>query len=186
MKAVPAPARCFAPDVFRHSTPERVAFGTVPVPFGIVQKPFSLHVSREPRGSLQVRIEDKQMSADTLELEGRVRRITGRESRSQSIATRFTRAEVSALAKKAEANGQNLREWARGALLRELREEQPHFDLVCEVVGLQLLLMNLLAPLARGERISAEQFQGIVRSVQSTKVKAAQEMLSRRRESKEG
>jgi hypothetical protein len=45
--------------------------------------------------------------------------------------------------------------------------------------------MNLLAPLVRGERISAEQFQGIVGLVQSTKVKAAQEMLSRRRESKE-
>jgi hypothetical protein len=46
--------------------------------------------------------------------------------------------------------------------------------------------MNVLAPLARGERISLEQFQSIVRSVQATKVKAAQEMLSRRRESKEG
>jgi hypothetical protein len=126
------------------------------------------------------------MHTDTLELGGRLTRITGRESRSQSIATRFTRAEANALSKKAEANGQNLREWAREVLLRELREEQSHFSLLCEVVGLQLLLMNVLAPLARGERITAEQFQVIVRSVQSTKVKAAQEMLSRRRESKEG
>jgi hypothetical protein len=126
------------------------------------------------------------MHTDPLELEGRFTRITGRESRSQSIATRFTRAEANALSKKAEANGQNLREWAREVLLRELREEQSHFNLLCEVVGLQLLLMNVLAPLARGERITAEQFQVIVRSVQSTKVKAAQEMLSRRRESKEG
>lgn len=125
------------------------------------------------------------MPAGTLELEGRFTRITGRESRSQSIATRFTRAEVNALSKKAAANGQNLREWAREVLLRELREEQSHFNLLCEVVGLQLLLMNVLAPLARGERITADQFQVIVRSVQSTKVKAAQEMLSRRRESKE-
>lgn len=126
------------------------------------------------------------MPTDTRELEGRFIRISGRESRSQSIATRFTRAEANALSKKAEANGQNLREWAREVLLRELREEQSHFNLLCEVVGLQLLLMNVLAPLARGERITADQFQVIVRSVQSTKVKAAQEMLSRRRESKEG
>jgi len=133
-----------------------------------------------------MRIEDKQMSADILALEGRLTRITGRESRSQSIATRFTRAEANALSKKAEADGQNLREWAREVLLRELSDERPHFDLVCEVVGLQLLLMNVLAPLARGERVTTEQFQGIVRSVQSTKVSAAQEMLSRRRESKEG
>jgi hypothetical protein len=126
------------------------------------------------------------MTTDTLEMESRFTRIVGRESRSQSIAIRFTRDEASALSKKAEDNGQNLRQWSREVLLRELREEQFHFDLICEVVGLQLLLMNVLAPLARGERISVEQFQGIVRSVQATKVKAAQEMLSRRRESKEG
>ena len=126
------------------------------------------------------------MTTDTLEMESRFTRIVGRESRSQSIAIRFTRDEASALSKKAEDNGQNLREWSREVLLRELREEQFHFDLICEVVGLQLLLMNVLAPLARGERTSVEQFQGIVRSVQATKVKAAQEMLSRRRESKEG
>jgi hypothetical protein len=126
------------------------------------------------------------MTTDPLEMESRFTRIVGRESRSQSIAIRFTRDEASALSKKAEDNGQNLREWSREVLLGELREEQSHFDLICEVVGLQLLLMNVLAPLARGERISVEQFQGIVRSVQATKVKAAQEMLSRRWESKEG
>jgi len=126
------------------------------------------------------------MTTDPLEMKSRFTRIVGRESRSQSIAIRFTRDEASALSKKAEDSGQNLREWSREVLLGELREEQSHFDLICEVVGLQLLLMNVLAPLARGERISVEQFQGIVRSVQATKVKAAQEMLSRRRESKEG
>jgi hypothetical protein len=126
------------------------------------------------------------MPRDSVELEGRFKRISGRQSRSQSVATRFTEAEVAALLKRAESNGQNLREWVREVLLRELKSEQAHFDLVCEVVGLQLLLMNVLAPLARGERISAEQFQGIVRTVQATKVKAAQEMLSRRREVKEG
>jgi len=126
------------------------------------------------------------MTTDTLEMENRFTRILGRESRSQSVAIRFTRDEASALSKKAEDNGQNLREWSREVLLGELREKQSHFDLICEVVGLQLLLMNVLAPLARGERISVEQFQGIVRSVQATKVKTAQEMLSRRRESKEG
>lgn len=125
------------------------------------------------------------MSLNSLDFEHRFGRITGREARSESIATRFTRAEASALSKRAEANGQNLREWAREILLRELKEDQPRFDLVCEIVGLQLLLMNVLAPLARGERISSEQFQNIVRSVQATKVKAAEEMLSRRREPKE-
>ena len=78
-------------------------------------------------------------------------------------------------------------EWVslRDRLLREIKENNREFDLVCEVVGLQLLLMNVLAPMARGERITAEQFQGIVKSVQTAKVKAAGEMLSRRHQPKE-
>jgi hypothetical protein len=55
---------------------------------------------------------DDQMSTKTLEIEGRHGRIKGRDSRTQSVATRFTRAEEQALLKKAEANGQTLREWA--------------------------------------------------------------------------
>jgi hypothetical protein len=39
--------------------------------------------------------------------------------------------------------------------------------------------------MARGERITEEQFQGIVKSIQTAKVKAAEEMLSRRRQPKE-
>ena len=73
----------------------------------------------------------------------------------------------------------------RDVLLREAKEVHPNLDLISEIVGLQLLVMNVLAPLARGDRINAEQFQAIVRSVQTTKLKAAQEMLGRRREPKE-
>jgi hypothetical protein len=43
----------------------------------------------------------------------------------------------------------------------------------------------VLAPIARGEKIGADQFHAIVKSVQSTKVEAAEEMLSRRREPRE-
>jgi hypothetical protein len=49
----------------------------------------------------------------------------------------------------------------------------------------QELIQLESAAAARGERISADQFQAIVRSVRSTKVKAAQEMLARRREPKD-
>ena len=76
-------------------------------------------------------------------------------------------------------------EWVRELVMREVRSEDRNFDLTCEVIGLQLLLMNVLAPLARGEKITAEQFQGIVKSIQSTKVKAAEDMLWRRKQGKE-
>ena len=105
--------------------------------------------------------------------------------RIKSVGTKVTTTEFELLKEKAEADGQTLSEWTREVLLREAKEVHPNLDLVSEIVGLQLLTMNVLAPLARGERISADQFQAIVRSVQSTKVKAAQDMLARRREPKE-
>jgi hypothetical protein len=105
--------------------------------------------------------------------------------RTVTVGGKFTREEYQALSQRASVNGQLLSEWARDVLLREIKSARWEFDLTCEVVGLQLLLMNVLAPLARGEKISAEQFQSIAKSVQSTKAKAAEEMLSRRRQSKE-
>ena len=105
--------------------------------------------------------------------------------RTITIGGKFTPIEYEELSKIASDCGQLLSEWAREVLLREAQAEESNLHLISEVVGLHLLLMNTLAPMARGEKISAEQFQAIVKSVQSTKVKAAEEMLSRRRQPKE-
>jgi hypothetical protein len=105
--------------------------------------------------------------------------------RTMTVGGKFTVSEYEVFSKMAAEKGQLLGEWAREVLLREIKENNREFDLVCEVVGLQLLLMNVLAPIARGERITPEQFQGIVKSVQTAKVKAAAEMLSRRHQPKE-
>ncbi len=125
------------------------------------------------------------MPAHTMEISNGQRRTNGRDSRTQSIATRFTVEEEKALLRKSESEGKNLREWAREALLREARVEYSTLDMITEIVGLQLLFLNTLGPVARGERISAEQFQGIVQMVKTNKAKAADEMLSRRRSAKE-
>jgi hypothetical protein len=105
--------------------------------------------------------------------------------RTMTVGGKFTVSEHEQFSRIAADKGQLLGEWAREVLLREIAENNRDFDLVCEIVGLQLLVMNVLAPLARGEKITAEQFQGIVKSVQSAKTKAAEEMLSRRRHGKE-
>ena len=105
--------------------------------------------------------------------------------RTRSVGTKVTNDEFDLLNRRAREDGQTLSEWTRDVLLRESKGKHRDFDLTCEVVGLQLLLMNVLAPLARGERITAEQFQAIAKSVQTAKVKVAEEMLSRRRPPKE-
>lgn len=105
--------------------------------------------------------------------------------RTMTVGGKFTVSEYEQFSRIASGKGQLLGEWAREVLLRETEHGHRDFDLLCEIVGLQLLLMNVLAPLARGERIGAEQFQSIVKSVQATKTKAAEEMLARRRPPKE-
>jgi hypothetical protein len=112
-------------------------------------------------------------------------KLRGRDRRLLNLSTKLTKSEAKQIDEAASRSSKTPSEWMREVLLREATETHPNLDLVSEIVGLQLLTMNVLAPLARGERISAEQFQAIVRSVQSTKVKAAQEMLTRRREPKE-
>ena len=125
---------------------------------------------------------------NTADTEIGFRRIKGREPRTQSIATRFTRSEEQALLTRAEANGQNLREWARDVLLRvavnESRAEM-EIHIFTELVGIQMLLMNALDPLLRGEKMAQEQLAALYRRVQTTKAAQAQELLTKRSLKKE-
>jgi hypothetical protein len=128
------------------------------------------------------------MSSEAPESETRPLRNRGRESRTQSVATRFTRAEERALLKKAEASGQNLREWARELLLRSAEESchaEMEMHIFTELVGIQMLLMNTLEPLLRGDKISQDQLTVIFRKVQTTKAAQAQELLARRNQKRE-
>jgi hypothetical protein len=108
-------------------------------------------------------------------------KLHGRGPRSVCLTTKLTAPESQAVEEAASQVGKKPSEWAREVLLRQCRREREDFDVICEIVGLQLLVMNVLAPVARGEQITAEHFQRIVKSVQAAKVKAAEEMLARRR-----
>jgi hypothetical protein len=121
------------------------------------------------------------MAADTLRIESRLARPRGRESRTQSIATRFTQEEEKALMEKAEAQGRNLREWARDVLLREAYGSTLAVgpdQIMTEIVALQLFLTNALSPVACGERMSAEQYQELMRNVKTNKHRAAREVVA--------
>ena len=57
------PVRCSAPGLSRHSIPERVAFGTVPVPFGNMQINSKLRAKSILSGSIcnRGRVRRKEM-----------------------------------------------------------------------------------------------------------------------------
>jgi hypothetical protein len=91
------------------------------------------------------------------------------------------------LQKRAEANGQNLREWARDVLLRVVVNEsraEMEMHIFTELVGVQMILMNALDPLLRGEKMTQEQLAALYRRVQTTKAAQAQELLAKRGQNK--
>ena len=50
--------------------------------------------------------------------------------------------------------------------------------LMTEIVALQLFLTNALSPVACGERMSAEQYQELMRNVKTNKHRAAREVVA--------
>ena len=124
--------------------------------------------------------EGSAMLSQTSEIEGRLKRLKGRETRTQSIATRFTCSEERALLRVAASCGKNLREWAREVLLDAANGQQngDSAPLFAEVQALRLLLINTLEPLLRGEKMTPEQFKEMLRYVKTNKRKAAADMLA--------
>ena len=117
--------------------------------------------------------------ASTPPLEKAGRRIP----RTRTIGVRVTEPEYLALEADAWKAGKTVADWARDQILG-----RPGFHgvssldghLFTELVGIQLLLMNTLGPLLRGERLTAEQLDAVLRQVQSAKARKAQELLAKR------
>ncbi len=117
--------------------------------------------------------------ASTQALEKAGRRIP----RTRTIGIRVTEPEYLALEAEAWKAGKTVADWARDQILG-----RPGFHsvgsldehLFTELVGIQLLLMNTLGPLLRGERLTAEQLDAVLRQVQSAKARKAQELLMKR------
>ena len=112
------------------------------------------------------------------------RKLKGRDRRTQNLSTKLTEAEERELQQASVAEGKTVSEWAREVLLRSARTgaspATPDSIVLTEVVGLQLFLMNVLSPLARGEHITPEHYQSIVKSVQANKVRTTQELIAKR------
>jgi hypothetical protein len=119
------------------------------------------------------------ISTSTQALKKTVRRIP----RTRTIGVRVTEPEYLALEAEAWKGGKTVADWARDQILG-----RPGFHgvgsldehLFTELVGIQLLLMNTLGPLLRGDRLTAEQLDAVLRQVQSMKARKAQELLTKR------
>ena len=119
--------------------------------------------------------------------EKNLRRLRGRMARSQSIGTKLTPDEERQILVAAEADGKAPSEWARDLLLRgavACNRGEMEVHIFTELVGIQMLLMNALDPLLRGEKMTQEQLAALYRRVQATKTTQAQELLAKRGQNK--
>jgi hypothetical protein len=106
-----------------------------------------------------------------------------RPAKTRTVSTRVTEAEYVALQEQAWLTGKTVCDWARDCITQQLGQgSQKNLDahIFTELVGIQLLLMNTLGPIARGERMAAEEVDVVFRQVQSRKGGKAQEILKKR------
>lgn len=112
----------------------------------------------------------------------------GREKRSQNLSTKLTEAEARAIEQAALKAGKSASEWAREVLLRGIHGTDPgamQMHIFTELVAMELVIMNGLEPLLRGEKMTREQTAQIFREVQATKAARAQQILIKRAQAEE-
>jgi hypothetical protein len=115
-------------------------------------------------------------------------KLRGRDRRSRNLSTKLTINEAKAVEEAASRAGKTPSEWARDLLLRGVvvgSHTPMEMHIFTELVGIQMLLMNTLEPLLRGDKIAQEQLTILFRQVQTTKATRAQELLAKRGQNKE-
>lgn len=102
------------------------------------------------------------------------------------VNTRVSENEYQRLETRACAAGKRLSTWMRDVLLTEMDEKEPLTLIFSEILGIRMILLNLLEPMARGERISAEKFQELIGKIDERKIQRARERMAQLKAAGEG
>ncbi len=103
-------------------------------------------------------------------------RLKADQRRSQTVGTRVTLAEERELLAAAANAGCSVSEWSREALLSVARLSKGD-AVFTELIATRMLLVNLIKPLALGEKVSPSWITEAMTMVRKEKHKAAQEVM---------
>jgi hypothetical protein len=103
--------------------------------------------------------------------------VRGRESRNQSLNTKLSPTEFAAVEAAASTDGCALGEWVRDLILRELRRGSASDLSLAEILGVRLLLVNVLRPLAAGQRLAPEAFDKLLDEISDAKHQLASKLV---------
>jgi hypothetical protein len=108
-------------------------------------------------------------------------RLKGRSQRTQSIGTKLTPEEETDVLSASEKDGKVPSEWVRDLIMKELRTSSAADPMLAEILGVRLLLVNVLRPLASGQNLSAEAFDKLLDDIGATKYELATKVVAERR-----
>jgi hypothetical protein len=85
------------------------------------------------------------------------------------VTAKLTKEERARVTNFATSQGLARGEWIRDVILREIRGESACDPSLAEILGVRLLLVNVLRPLAAGQRLTPEAFDNLLDEISEAK-----------------
>jgi hypothetical protein len=94
------------------------------------------------------------------------------------VTTKLTKEERSKVTEFAKSQGLARGEWIRDVILREMRGASASDPSLAEILGVRLLLVNVLRPLAAGQRLTPEAFDKLIDEISDAKHQLAAKLAT--------
>lgn len=85
------------------------------------------------------------------------------------VTAKLTKEELESVTEFARSQGLARGEWIRDVILKEMRAGSASDPSLAEILGVRLLLVNVLRPLAAGQRITPEAFDKLLDEISEAK-----------------
>lgn len=92
------------------------------------------------------------------------------------VTVKLTQEEHHQVTAHAKKSGQARSEWMRDVILRGLHSEPSQDPFLAEILGVRLLLVNVLRPLAAGQKVPVETFDKLLDQISTAKQELAAEL----------
>ncbi len=94
------------------------------------------------------------------------------------VTAKLTREERGRVTDFARSQGLARGEWIRDVILRELRGASVSDPSLADILGVRLLLVNVLRPLAAGQRLAPEAFDKLLDEISEAKHQLAEKLAT--------
>src|SRR5713101_5990234 len=94
------------------------------------------------------------------------------------VTAKLTKEERAKVTEFAKSQGLARGEWIRDVILREMRGASASDPSLAEILGVRLLLVNVLRPLAAGQRLTPEAFDKLLDEISDAKHKLADRLAT--------